>query len=129
VVVFVQSDSAKTVYQSETINNNDLTITSVDNDKNKTPGQYLLSQNYPNPFNPSTKIYYSVPTNNYNNAAFVELTVFDILGNKISTLVNENKSQGNYEVEFDAKNLSSGIYFYNLKAGYVWLTNKMILLK
>jgi outer membrane protein assembly factor BamB len=95
---------------------------------------FLLEQNYPNPFNPITKIEYRIP-----NSEFVSLKVYDILGNEIATLVNEEKSAGEYEVEFSAKggsasggnayDLPSGIYFYQLKAGGFIETKKMILMK
>ena len=85
---------------------------------------FNLSQNYPNPFNPSTTIKYSIP-----NAGNISLKVYDVLGKEIATLVNEEKSSGNYEVEFNASNLTSGIYFYQLKAGNFIETKKMILLR
>jgi hypothetical protein len=130
VVVFVQNDSSKTVYQSETIDYRDLTATAVANN-NQAPEEFFLSQNYPNPFNPATKIKYQVPRviSTGGKNLFVSLKVYDVLGNEVSSLVNEEKSAGKYEVEFDAVNLSSGIYFYALKAGNVRLTKKMILLK
>jgi hypothetical protein len=85
---------------------------------------YSLSNNYPNPFNPSTKIRYSVP-----QSSDVIIKVFDILGNEIETLVNEEKPAGTYEITWYAANLPSGVYFYRLKSeGYVE-TKKMILLK
>jgi len=85
---------------------------------------YSLEQNYPNPFNPSTKIKYSIP-----ELSFVTFKVYDVLGNEIETLLNEEKPIGSYEVEFDARNLPSGIYFYRLRAGDFIETKKMILLK
>jgi len=88
------------------------------------PTEFSLEQNYPNPFNPSTKIQYSVPQ--FSN---VLIKVFDILGSEIETLVNEEKSVGSYEVEFDASKLVSGIYFYQLRAGSFVETKKMILLR
>jgi photosystem II stability/assembly factor-like uncharacterized protein len=88
------------------------------------PQTFHLAQNYPNPFNPSTTIHYSIPTD-----GFVKLSVFNALGEKVSTLVNEFKSAGNYEIKFDAKNLRSGIYFYRIEAGKFNNTKKMILLK
>ena len=88
------------------------------------PKRILLSQNYPNPFNPSTTIRYSIP-----NARNVTIKVFDVLGKEVATLVNEEKSSGEYEVEFNASSLPSGIYFYQLKAGSFVETKKMILLK
>ena len=80
--------------------------------------------NYPNPFNPTTKINYS--TKEKGN---VELKIFDLLGSEIATLVNEEKTPGNYEVFFDASNLSSGVYLYTIKAGSFVQTRKMLLMK
>jgi hypothetical protein len=88
------------------------------------PLTYDLSQNYPNPFNPSTVISYRLPV-----IGFVTLKVYDILGREVATLVNEEKPAGEYEVEFDGSTLTSGIYFYQLKAGEFIQTKKMILLK
>lgn len=92
---------------------------------------FYLGQNYPNPFNPLTRIQYQV-----SNISQVTLKVYDILGNEIATLVNEEKPSGNYEVEFNtessirlARNLTSGIYFYQLVAGSFIETKKMILIK
>ncbi|MBL1153401.1 MAG: T9SS type A sorting domain-containing protein [Ignavibacteriota bacterium] len=85
---------------------------------------YTLKQNYPNPFNPSTLIGYQLPV-----TSKVTLKVYDILGNEIATLVNEEKPAGNYNVIFDASKLSSGVYFYTLKTGEFSKTNKMILAK
>jgi hypothetical protein len=99
-------------------------IVGVEEDLIEIPREFLLSQNYPNPFNPNTKIKYSVP-----QISNVVITVFDVLGNEIETLVNEEKSAGNYSVEFNAANLPSGVYFYQLKAGEFISTKKMILLK
>jgi len=93
------------------------------------PEQYLLSQNFPNPFNPSTKIKYTIPDVGTALIKFVQIKVYDILGSEIATLVNEEKPAGNYEVEFDGSNLSSGIYFYRLQAGAISETKKMILLR
>ncbi len=93
---------------------------------------FKLYQNYPNPFNPTTKIKYTVaPSNLPKGEAFVQIKVYDILGNEIATLVNKEQSPGEYEVEFDAGkyNLSSGIYFYQLKVGNYVQTRKMVLLK
>jgi hypothetical protein len=88
------------------------------------PDQFSLSQNYPNPFNPSTTIKYSIPT-----SEFVTLKIYDVLGNEVATLVNGVKSSGSYEIEFNAANLSSGIYFYTFKAGKYTETKKLILTK
>ena len=88
------------------------------------PEQFILEQNYPNPFNPSTSIRYSIP-----NSEFVRLKVYDILGREVATLVNEEKPAGSYGVEFNASQLSSGIYYYTIKTGNFVGTKKMILLK
>ena len=73
---------------------------------------FHLSQNYPNPFNPSTKIEYSIP-----EASFVQLKVYDILGNEVAELVNEEQSAGTYRADFTANNLASGFYVAQLRAG------------
>lgn len=88
------------------------------------PLTFQLKQNYPNPFNPSTKINYQISQND-----FVSLKVYNILGNEVTTLVNENKPAGSYEVNFDASLLSSGTYFYKLQTGSFVETKKMIFLK
>jgi len=99
-------------------------VVSVDDENNSLPEQFSLEQNYPNPFNSSTKIRYQIP-----ELSFVAIKIYDVLGNEITTLVNQEKPIGNYEVEFDADALSSGIYFYRLKAGNFVQTKKMILMK
>jgi hypothetical protein len=93
--------------------------------------EFYLEQNYPNPFNPITKIKYSIPSvETHRDASLqVKMTVFDILGNEVAGLVNDNKHSGTYEVEFNGTNLPSGIYFYQLKTGSFIETKKMILLK
>jgi hypothetical protein len=95
------------------------------------PTKFNLFQNYPNPFNPSTTIKYQIP-----EISIVTLIVYDVLGNEVATLVNEEKPAGSYEVEFNShsglsgiRDLSSGIYFYQLKVGSFVETKKMILLK
>jgi probable HAF family extracellular repeat protein len=98
--------------------------TSSVDESQSNPGNFVLYQNYPNPFNPSTTIKFQVP-----NSSFVNLKVFDILGNEVTTLVNEEKATGNYEVNFEAKVLSSGIYFYKLQAGSFVETKKMIMIR
>jgi len=94
--------------------------------------EFALEQNYPNPFNPSTKIKYTIPnveTHRDASLQMVTLKVFDVLGNEVATLVNEEKPSGVYQVSFNAADLSSGIYFYKLQAGYFIETKKMILMK
>jgi len=93
--------------------------------KGNVPTEYAIYQNYPNPFNPATLIRYQIPDNN----TFVELKVFNILGKEIKTLVNEVQDPGVHEVEFYSSNLSSGVYFYTLKAGSYSATKKMIFMK
>jgi hypothetical protein len=88
------------------------------------PITYDLKQNYPNPFNPSTKIFYSIP-----RSSLVQIIIYNILGKEITTLVNEEKPAGNYEIKFDASSLTSGVYIYKLLAGDFIQTKKMILLK
>jgi len=90
------------------------------------PIEISLSQNYPNPFNPSTNIKYSIPVK-----GFVSLKIFDIQGRLIATLVNEQKSAGTYNYEFNSSDyqLSTGIYFYKLQCGDFSKTNKMLLIK
>jgi Secretion system C-terminal sorting domain len=85
---------------------------------------FNIFNNYPNPFNPSTTIKYSIPKQNN-----VTLKVVDVLGSEITTLVNKEQPQGNYEVEFDGSALTSGIYFYRIQSGDFVDTKKMILLK
>ena len=86
--------------------------------------EYALGQNYPNPFNPTTSIEYSVMNNDY-----VSLKVYDILGNEVGVLVNEQKEIGNYSVKFDASNLTSGVYIYRIKARNFIESRKMVLIK
>ena len=86
--------------------------------------QFELQQNYPNPFNPSTNIQYAI-----SSMQFVTLKVYDILGREVATLFNEEKPAGIYDVEFNGTQLSSGTYFYQLKAGSFIETKKMTLLK
>jgi len=88
------------------------------------PVELALEQNYPNPFNPSTSIQYTI-----SNQQFVSLKVYDILGNKVATLVNSEKPAGVYEIEWNASNVPSGVYFYQLKTGSFVQTKKMLLLK
>ncbi len=96
------------------------------------PTEFVLHQNYPNPFNPTTKIKYSIPNvETHRDASLhaVSLKVFDILGNEITTLINETKSPGTYEVEFDASDLPSGVYLYKLSSGNYLSIKKMMLVK
>ena len=103
--------------------------TPVQNEFTSNPLEYSLSQNYPNPFNPSTIIRYSIPLNVKSEMSNTKLVVFDILGREVAVLVNKQQKAGNYEVSFDATNLTSGIYFYSLQSGDFYQSRKMLLLK
>jgi hypothetical protein len=105
------------------------TIPTSSGDDAVTVTKFELEQNYPNPFNPSTKIKFTIPSNVKRETSNVSLKVYDVLGNVVATLVNEEKPAGNYEIEFKASNLSSGIYYYRLVTGSFTDTKKMILLK
>jgi hypothetical protein len=100
--------------------------TGVENINSEFPSEFILVQNYPNPFNPITKIRYVI-SNGVRN--LVTLDVCDVLGNEVASLVDEYKSAGSYEVDFNASGLSSGVYFYKLQAGSFVETKKMILLR
>lgn len=89
-----------------------------------TPLTFSLEQNYPNPFNPTTTIGYSIPSNN-----FVTIKLYDILGNEVITLVNEQKQAGKYEMLYNASNLASGVYYYQINAGDFTQTRKLMLMK
>ncbi|HEX9253802.1 MAG TPA: T9SS type A sorting domain-containing protein [Ignavibacteriaceae bacterium] len=101
-----------------------LDIVSGVDDESNLVNSFSLEQNYPNPFNPSTIIKYRVPS-----ISHVSLKVYDVLGNEVATLVNEEKPAGSYELNFDAPQLSSGIYFYKLQSESFVETKKMLLLK
>jgi photosystem II stability/assembly factor-like uncharacterized protein len=106
----------------------------IEEEQVKILNKFVLEQNYPNPFNPSTKIRYSVPLNIKNQISKIVLKVYDVLGNEIATLVNEEQTSGVHEIEFNTewnnrKAIASGIYFYRLQAGSYSETKKMILLR
>jgi hypothetical protein len=106
--------------------------TSIDENNNLIPTQFVLEQNYPNPFNPTTRIKYSItasPKSSPRERTLVILKVFDLLGKEVATLVSEDKTAGNYEAEFDASFLTSGVYFYQLRAGDYVETKKMVLMR
>jgi Secretion system C-terminal sorting domain len=91
---------------------------------NSIPSHFALMQNYPNPFNPSTEIEYALP-----HSSYIELNVYNVLGSKVATLVSGTKAAGDYTVNFNASNLSSGVYIYQLKTGSSIISRKMILMK
>ena len=97
--------------------------------ENLLPDEFVLYQNYPNPFNPRTKIKFTIQSNVKREMSNVTLRIYDILGKELATLVNEEKPAGKYEVEFNANELTSGIYFYQLSAGNFSEIKKMVLLK
>ncbi|QQS36650.1 MAG: T9SS type A sorting domain-containing protein [Ignavibacteriales bacterium] len=99
--------------------------------ENVIPAELYLEQNFPNPFNPVTKIKFSIPSVETGHAPSLHVTlkVFDVLGNEIETLVNEEKPVGNYELRWNAESLPSGVYFYQLKAGEFTDVKKMLLIK
>lgn len=99
-------------------------VTDVRDLQNGTPVTYELSQNYPNPFNPSTMIRFAIP-----QEGMVNIKIFNTLGQEVATLVNEYRNAGNYEVDFNASGLTSGIYFYTITSNNFTLTKKMMLLK
>ncbi|MFA7289557.1 MAG: glycoside hydrolase family 2 TIM barrel-domain containing protein [Melioribacteraceae bacterium] len=104
--------------------NQDGVLVGVDNDGESFPVEYDLKQNYPNPFNPTTNIKYSLP-----KGGFVKIEVFDILGNKISTLINSYQDSGSHQLEFEGDQISSGVYFYVLSVNGNSFAKKMMLLK
>jgi WD40 repeat protein len=99
-------------------------IIGVHNNHGSIPDNYSLSQNYPNPFNPSTTIDYQLPV-----SGFVKISVFDVLGQEVKTLVNEYKQAGSYNVRFDASELPSGVYFYKITSNDFTSTKKLTLIK
>ncbi len=106
-------------------------VTQATEQQDLLPVIFEMFQNYPNPFNPTTTIKYSIPAslNPSQGVTLTQLKIFDILGREVATLVNEAKAPGNYEVNFDAINLASGVYFYRLQAGSFVQTKKMMLMK
>jgi len=126
-IYFIVNDSTGTlgtVGSSAKIDHLSFTGPSSVEQFSNTPDEFTLKQNYPNPFNPSTKIEYSLP-----EASYVDLKVYDILGNEISTLVSEEQSAGTYRADFTASNLSSGFYIAQLRVGNFVKSIKMTLLK
>jgi hypothetical protein len=106
-------------------------VTDVAEENNSVmPSQFSLEQNYPNPFNPVTKIRYSIPAG-LNGEMPVQIKIYDILGNEIATLVDGKQTAGVHEAELNTAkyNMSSGVYFYQLKSGNYRSSRKMVLLK
>ena len=99
-------------------------LTGIKNENSNPVKEYQLSQNYPNPFNPSTTINYQVPS-----AGLVTIKIYDVLGREVETLVNDEKSQGRYKVEFNGADLASGVYFYRITSNSFTAIKKMLLIK
>ena len=114
----LEGTGGNSIYFNETM------IVGVYEKKGLEPHTYMLHNNYPNPFNPSTTLSYSIP-----ELGMVELIVYDVLGKEIAKLVNKEQQAGSYEVQFDASNLGSGIYFYRIQAGDFVEAKKMVLMK
>lgn len=133
--ITVDISSSAYVYWKQDLN---IIITDIE-ETEELPSEFSLSQNYPNPFNPTTRIQYYIPVAvpsastslsiNSVEGPLVTLKIFDLLGREISILVNEKQKPGNYEVNWDAVNVPSGIYFYRLRAGDYIKTKKMLLIK
>lgn len=108
-------------------------VTLVPNNSNEIPKTFSLFQNYPNPFNPSTKISFNIPSmtppSKGAGGMMVRMSIYDILGREVATLVNEQLQPGSYEVSWDASNFPSGTYFYKLSSGDFTETKKMLLIK
>jgi len=124
--VNVPSDTTQAetgVINTESVSWNDAIVSSVRLEESM-PNDYSLRQNYPNPFNPSTNIEYTIPSE-----SFVELKVYDVLGNEVATLVNEQQQAGVYRADFTGSNLASGLYIARIVAGNYTNTIKMTLLK
>ena len=111
----------KFTYYHETVRVNGFGITDVED---MIPTEFTLNQNYPNPFNPSTTISYGLKS-----ASDVQLTVYNVLGQKVTTLVNQKQQAGKYQVQFDASNLASGTYIYKISAGEFVSVKKLLLMK
>ncbi len=122
IIVATTTDSVGNTSEFSSLDT--VVVTDISSTINNLPEVYALYQNYPNPFNPVSKIKYDIP-----ELSFVTLKIYDVLGSEIATLVNEEKPVGSYEVTFDASNLPSGVYFYQLKTKGYLETKKMILMK
>jgi hypothetical protein len=131
VLVFVQDNTTKRIHNAEHVTVGTLTAVSTSSEQ---PSAFSLEQNFPNPFNPSTNIRFSIPVGTGHpdkpgQAAQSLLRVYDVLGREVATLVNEQLQPGTYTVQFDATNLSSGVYYYRLEAGSFSATRKLVLVQ
>jgi len=112
-------DSLGSEYSNETS-----FLVDVNEESGEIPKEYSISQNYPNPFNPTTKIKFALPEN-----AMTKIIIYDLLGREVETIINKELEAGYYEINFDASNLTNGVYFYKMQVGSFIQTKKMILLK
>ncbi|MCF8242239.1 MAG: T9SS type A sorting domain-containing protein [Melioribacteraceae bacterium] len=128
--VFVQSLSTKKVYQVNSISYDELIATSLD-DNDTVAEKFSLNQNYPNPFNPTTTIEFTIPTvgTSRDLSLRTKLVIYDLLGREIKTLLNKPMQPGKHSVEFNAEDLPSGLYIYQIKTGTINASKKMILIK
>ena len=110
--ITVSREFSKAIEDFYKTNFTDFVVSVEDEKKEYVPTSFQLYQNYPNPFNPTTNIGFTI-----SDFGLITLKVYDVLGKEVATLVNEDKSAGNYEVEFDASSLPSGVYLYQLQAG------------
>ncbi len=125
VEIIFQADAASTMWSYLYLDDISISSSLTEiNEDGSLPGKFKLEQNYPNPFNPETSIQYQLPTKGN-----VSLRVFDLLGNEVALLLNDYKNAGKYEVKFNGSNLSSGVYFYQIKAGQFLETKKFVLMK
>ncbi|MFA8342253.1 MAG: Omp28-related outer membrane protein [Rhodothermaceae bacterium] len=120
IFAFIQNDNTKEILQAEKI----VSYTDINDEISDLPEVYSLSQNYPNPFNPSTVIKYDLV-----ETSKVKLVIYDILGRKVKTLVDKTQDAGSYKVNFDAKGIASGVYFYKIVAGEFSDIKKMLFIK
>jgi len=123
-IAFANSNTGWLVGGSVILKTTNGGVSFVEEEIEEVPTEFLLSQNYPNPFNPTTKISWQSPVSSWQT-----LKIYDVLGNIVATLVNEHRLAGNYKVDFNASNLPSGVYFYQLQAGIFVETKKLLFLK
>lgn len=125
VEITFKADAANSVWSYLYLDDIAITSSLTDiEDADLVPVKYKLNQNFPNPFNPETVIQYQLAS-----TSFVSLKIYDVLGNEVSTLVNETKTPGTHQIIFNASNLPSGIYMYRLNAGSFSSTKKLVLIR
>lgn len=127
--IYFTDSFAQYSFDAKNLNAYYSTATDIKKSSEIIKNNFVLHQNYPNPFNPNTRINYEIPVNNISNNEPIVIKVFDAVGNEIATLVDSHHTPGSYFVEFDGKDLPSGIYFYQLTSGSITFTKTMLLLK